>query len=58
VDQYRRAYTRYLSCVRALSAAVFEGSRPTKKLIESEAAAFQKLGEAREALLRTIDTES
>jgi len=53
-NRYRRAYTSYLSCVKALSDVALNATRPSQQLIDSEARSLEEMNEAREALLRAI----
>jgi hypothetical protein len=52
--RYRRAYTSYLSCVKALSDVAVKATRPSQELLDSEASSLREMNEAREALLSAI----
>jgi len=53
-DAYRRAYTAYLSCVRALSNTIVQGERPSQELLDKERDSFEEVAAARAALLAEL----
>ena len=52
--RYRRAYTSYLSCVKALSDVALKATKPSPDLLASETRSLREMNEAREALLSAI----
>ena len=53
-DAYRRSYTAYLSCVRALSNTIVQGERPSQELLDKERDSFEEVAAARAALLAEL----
>ncbi|HEX5047081.1 MAG TPA: hypothetical protein VFX89_08180 [Gammaproteobacteria bacterium] len=57
-QNYRAAYTAYMTCVHALSDATLRGEWPTEKLLTAEAMAFAELTTVRRTLLDALHEHS